>query len=72
MRPIKRKELIRRFRRLGFDGPFSGARHPFMIRGSLKVHIPNPHREDISVELQRRILREAGVLPTAWERIGRR
>ncbi len=72
MRPIKRKELIRRFRRLGFVGPFSGARHQFMTRGSLKVHIPNPHAEDVSVELQRKILREAGVLPVAWERTGRR
>jgi hypothetical protein len=71
MRPIKRKELIRRFRHLGFDGPFSGARHHFMTRGSLKVHIPNPHRQDISVDLQRKILREADILPTAWGRVRR-
>lgn len=38
-RAIARRELIRKFRALGFDGP----RHQFMRRGSLKVRIPTPH-----------------------------
>lgn len=67
MSPISRRELIRRFRRLGFEGPVSGGRHAFMKRGELKVRIPNPHRQDISVSLQREILRQAGISESDWE-----
>ena len=67
MHPIPRRELIRRFRKLGFDGPIQGGRHDLMRRGSLKVHIPNPHRGEISVPLQKEILRQAGITQSAWE-----
>ena len=43
-KPISRKELIRRFRNLGFTGPVSGSRHQFVQKGELKVRIPNPHK----------------------------
>ena len=67
MRPLSRRELIRRFRGLGFEGPVSGGRHPFMQKGSLKVHIPGEHRGDISVALQREILRQAAISVEEWE-----
>jgi len=41
--PIKRYELIRYFTKLGFDGPFSGGKHQFMIKEKLTIRIPNPH-----------------------------
>jgi hypothetical protein len=37
-----------------------------MRRGALKVRIPNPHRQDISVALQREILRQAGISESEW------
>jgi hypothetical protein len=43
-KPISRRELIRRFRSLGFTGPISGGRHQFVEKGELKVRIPNPHK----------------------------
>lgn len=43
MDPVSRRELVRRFRSLGFTGPVSGGRHQFMQKASLKVRIPNPH-----------------------------
>jgi hypothetical protein len=45
---LSRKDLIRRFRELGYLGPFSGGKHQFMIKGSQKIRIPNPHIGDIS------------------------
>jgi hypothetical protein len=30
-KPCKRNDFLRRMRKLGFDGPFSGARHQFML-----------------------------------------
>lgn len=42
--PIKRKDLIRFLREYGFFGPYSGGKHQFMVKGKLKVRIPNPHK----------------------------
>lgn len=41
--PIKRRDLIRCLRRAGFEGPFSGGKHQFMIREDVTVRVPNPH-----------------------------
>jgi predicted RNA binding protein YcfA (HicA-like mRNA interferase family) len=40
---ISRKELIRKFRALGYVGPFSGGKHQFMVKDRHKIRIPNPH-----------------------------
>jgi len=55
-----------RFRAFGFQGPRSGARHAFMMKGALKIRIPNPHGYDIPVDLLRRILRQAEIAPEEW------
>lgn len=66
-RNISWKKLVQKFRRLGFDGPYSGGRHLFMAKGELVVHIPNPHRGDISRHLVSEILRQAGISQERWE-----
>ena len=54
--PCKRRDFIRRLRVLGFDGPFSGARHQFMVFGQHRLAIPsNP---EYSVPQLRMMLRE--------------
>ena len=64
LRPVARRELVRRLRALGFEGPFSGGRHQVMVRGDHAVRVPNPHGTDIGVELLARILRQAqGLFP---------
>jgi predicted RNA binding protein YcfA (HicA-like mRNA interferase family) len=65
--PIKRKDLIYYFQQLGFDGPFSGGRHEYVIKGRLKIYIPNPHQGDISRGFLVRILRQAGIEKVLWE-----
>ncbi len=67
MKPISRRELIRKLRALGFEGPFSGGKHPFMKKGRLKLHIPNPHQRDIPADLLRRLLRQASITEEEWE-----
>jgi hypothetical protein len=39
-----------------------------MVRGDVVVAIPNPHRKDIGVGLLSRILRQAGVTRSEWEK----
>jgi predicted RNA binding protein YcfA (HicA-like mRNA interferase family) len=64
--PVSRRELIRRLKRLGFEGPYTGGRHEFILQGNCRLILPNPHRGDISVDLLRRILRMAGVSREEW------
>ena len=67
--PISRRELIKRFKDLGFEGPYSGGRHQFMVKGTLKVRIPNPHKsQDISDSLLQEILRQAGISKTEFDK----
>ena len=68
--PISRNDLIRALRQGGFDGPYSGGKHPFMIKGDLTLTLPNPHQGDIGRELLIRILRQAGISKEEWEKLG--
>ncbi|MDO8564550.1 MAG: type II toxin-antitoxin system HicA family toxin [bacterium] len=65
-RSISLRVLIRRLREFGFNGPYSGGRHLFMIKGGLKLRVPNPHRKDISGSLVAEILRQAGISKHEW------
>ncbi|MCX7707165.1 MAG: type II toxin-antitoxin system HicA family toxin [Anaerolineae bacterium] len=67
--PIKRKDLIRYLRHFGFEGPFTGGRHQYMVKGTLKLRIPNPHHADIAGDLLSRILRQAGIDKEDWEKL---
>mgnify|MGYP006333857621 CR=1 FL=1 len=51
--PVRRSELVRALRSLGFDGPYSGGKHQFMVRGSVTLRIPNPHQAEIGSDLLR-------------------
>jgi predicted RNA binding protein YcfA (HicA-like mRNA interferase family) len=61
LNPISRRELIRKLKRLGFDGPYSGTRHQYMEKGSHCVFIPNPHGKDIAPPLLNRIIEQIGI-----------
>lgn len=65
--PIKRKDLIYYLRSFGFTGPFSGGKHQFMIKGNIRLVIPNPHKGDISSGLLTRILKQAEISRKDWE-----
>jgi len=64
--PISRKDFIQRLRRLGFEGPYAGGRHEFMLRNNRRLILPNPHRSVIGVALLARLLRQAGLSREEW------
>ncbi len=66
LKPVKRKELIRRLRQLDFEGPYPGGKHQFMVKGTLRLALPNPHQKDVGIDLLIRILRQAGVSMEEW------
>ena len=66
--PLRAEEIIRRLRKLGFEGPVGGGRHVRMVHHQTRRIIPIPmHRgRDVGVGLVRRIIREAGATPQEW------
>jgi len=40
-RPCKRRDFIKKLRHLGFDGPYSGTRHQFMVFENYRLSIPS-------------------------------
>jgi len=66
LRPVSHNELIRRLRAFGFEGPLSGGKHLYMLRGNLRLTIPNPHKQKVGVDLLIRILRQAGITKEEW------
>ncbi len=67
--PISRRDLIRYLKDLGFEGPYKGKKHGFMVKGDLTPRIPNPHGSDISKDLLSRVLKQAGVPREEWEKL---
>ena len=69
IRPIKQIELIRFLRKLDSMGPYSGGKHQFMVKGDLRIRIPNPHKKDIGKNLLKLILKEAEISKKTWEKL---
>jgi hypothetical protein len=71
--PCKRREFIRRLRLLGFDGPFSGTWHQFLVYQDNRLTIPS--NEEYSVPQLRMMLLEASsilgreVSLAEWDRL---
>ena len=58
--PCKRREFIKRLRAIGFDGPFSGTRHQFMVYGQHRLAIPS--NDEYSVPQLRMMLQEVAAI----------
>lgn len=65
--PVSHRELIARLQRIGFVGPYSGGKHLIMVRGQLRLVIPNIHGSEIGSDLLSRILHQAGISREDWE-----
>lgn len=72
-KPCKRRDFIRRLRKLGFEGPYSGTRHQFMIYGRYRLAIPS--NAEYSVPQLRMMIREVeeilncGINANEWAKL---
>ncbi|MCK4905769.1 type II toxin-antitoxin system HicA family toxin [bacterium] len=64
--PVSWQKLVQRLRELGFDGPYRGGKHPYMVKGGLVLTIPNPHNHQVGVGLLSRILKQADISKEIW------
>ncbi len=73
-RPCKRRVFIKRLRKLGFEGPFSGTRHQFMLFRNYRLSIPS--NAEFSVPQLRMMIREVESIlgrtldSDEWNRLG--
>jgi len=66
--PVSFNEFVRKLKTLDFKGPFSGGKHLFMLKGDLRLTMPNPHKQDIGVDLLKRVLKRGGIGRDEWNR----
>jgi len=64
--PISWKEFVKRLKKFGWKGPYKGGKHFFMVKGSRRLIIPNPHKSEIGKDLLRRILKQAKIPLKEW------
>ena len=69
LKSISYKNLIKELKSFGFNGPYPGGKHQFMIKEDKRLIIPNPHRNEISVDLLIRILKQAEIKREDWIKI---
>jgi predicted RNA binding protein YcfA (HicA-like mRNA interferase family) len=69
--PIKRRDLIYYLRQVGFEGPYPGGNHQYMVKRkeNITLTIPNPHQGDIGEGLLVRILKQARIDRATWEKL---
>jgi hypothetical protein len=60
--------MVRRLRELGFEGPYlSSGPHPYyMKKEDLIVDLPNPHKQDIGIDLLKKVLKRAEISREEW------
>lgn len=54
--PCKRSDFIRRLRRLGYDGPYYGSKHQFLVFKNHRLTVPS--NSEYSIPQLRMMLRE--------------
>jgi predicted RNA binding protein YcfA (HicA-like mRNA interferase family) len=64
---VKRKDLIKALKQAGFEGPYAGGKHEFLVKGELRLVLPNPYQAEISKNPLVRILRQAKISRSEWE-----
>ena len=64
--PCSRVDLIRKLKKLEFEGPYPGGKHEYMKRRKLRLTIPNPHGKQIDSVLIKEILKQAGISNDDW------
>jgi predicted RNA binding protein YcfA (HicA-like mRNA interferase family) len=65
--PIRRSELVRYLKKAGFSDLQGKGKHKYMVRGAMKLTVPNPHRGDIDLKLLGIVLRQSGISREEWE-----
>lgn len=68
LKTITRKEFVRKFRALGFEGPKKSGAYLFMRRGAIYLRLPEAEILQVSIGLQQALLKQLEIDLPVWER----
>ena len=71
LKPEKPHVVVRKLRKLGFDGPYGGGKHVFMRhpQTGMKISVPIHKDRDIPVGTLRAIVRQLGISVEEWSKL---
>lgn len=69
--PVSWNTLVKRLRKLGFEGPYTGGKHPYMIKRDVVLTIPNRHKKEIGIDLLVRILKQGDIDKEDWRKLNK-
>jgi predicted RNA binding protein YcfA (HicA-like mRNA interferase family) len=71
LRPENPQSMVRKLRKLGFDGPYGGGKHVFMRhpQTGMKISVPIHKGRDIPGGTLRAILRQLGISVEEWSKL---
>jgi len=67
--PVSYRELLRKLRRAGCLGPFSGSKHAYFLHGRVKIIIPNDHGCDVGPKVLKRIIADLDMSINTFEEL---
>jgi predicted RNA binding protein YcfA (HicA-like mRNA interferase family) len=69
--PIPAREVLRKLRRLGYEGPFGGGKYAVMRNPEtgVKISVPIHAARDLPLGTLRAIVKAAGVSVEEWEQL---
>ena len=71
LKPEKPDAVVKKLRKLGFDGPYGGGKHVFMRHPQtrMKISVPIHKGRDIPVGTLGAILRQSGISVEEWSKL---
>ena len=67
LKPLTRREFLKKLKNLGLEGPIQGGDHQFMCGDGFKVKILNPHsKKDIPSFIIQLTIKQLGVSRDEW------
>jgi len=71
LKPEKPGAVVKKLRKLGFDGPYGGGKHVFMRHPQtrMKISVPIHKGRDIPVGTLGAILRQSGISVDEWSKL---
>jgi predicted RNA binding protein YcfA (HicA-like mRNA interferase family) len=69
--PIPAREVVRKLRQIGYEGPFGGGKHAVMRHPEtgIKISVPMHANRDLPLGTLRAIVKAAGISVEEWEQI---
>jgi len=71
LKPEKPQAVVKKLRKLGFDGPYGGGKHVFMRHPQtrMKISVPIHKGRDIPLGTPRALLRQLGISVEEWSKL---